>query len=196
MKLENILQNANYWYKNAFETEHFRKPVFLEILSSFNSKPINILEIGATGGDMHDLNYIHGAGGSSFYFAEYVRQNGGSLIIVDVNPLNIKNCKTMLEDFIKVGTNIEFICDHGLNYIRGNNNFELIYLDGPDDEKFTFESFKLIDRYKTKVLCDDANGFERGKGKCVSLIKNYSDYTFHPCGTVHKMLSYDIIKEH
>lgn len=194
MNLNNLLQNTNYWYKNAFEIEGGRKPVFLEVLSSFNNKPINILEIGTTGGDITDPNGIHGAGRSTFYFAEYIRQNGGQLIAVDNNPIIIENAKEMLQDFIKTNTNIQFICDEGLNHIL-NKNIDLIYLDGSDLEAFTFEAFRLINRCKTKVLCDDANGWDRGLGKCVRLRKHYQDYKLYKIGPIHEMIFYDIIKE-
>ena len=190
MNLQNILQNANYWYKNAFETNHARKYVFLEVLSQLNG-PAHILEIGATGGDMQDPNYIHGSGGSSFYFAEYVRQNGGSLTIVDINPQTLENCKIMLEDFVKDGVDIRFICSDGLEFLKNNNKFDFIYLDGPDEETFTFEAFRLVDRYKSKVLIDDANGWDRSQGKCVRTRKYYQDYKLYKCGTIHEMIAYD-----
>ena len=193
MNLQNILKKSNYWYKNAFETEHHRKPVFLEILNTFNNQPISILEIGTTGGDITDPNGIHGSGHSSFYFAEYIRQNGGSLTIVDIDPLVIQNAKEMLLDFIQININIQFICDEGLNYIL-NKNTDLIYLDGPDVETFTFEAFRLINRCKSKVLIDDANGYEQGRGKCVRTRKYYTDYQLYKCGVSHEMIFYDIIK--
>lgn len=194
MNLNNILkENTNYWYKNAFEVEHARKPVFLDVLSQLNSAATNILEIGATGGDMSDNNYIHGAGGSSFYFAEYVRQNGGSLTIVDLNPPTLENCKVMLGDFVKAGVDIRFVCDDGLAFLKQNNNFDFIYLDGPDQEVFTFECFRLINRTKTTVLIDDANGWNLGQGKCVRTRKYYDGYRLFKCGISHEMIIYDII---
>ncbi len=194
MNLNNILRNTNYWYKNAFETDHARKPVFLEVLAQLNNQPVNILEIGATGGDMSDPNYIHGAGGSSFYFAEYIRQNGGSLTVVDLNPQTLENCKVMLEDFVKTGINIKFVCSDGLAFLKQNNNFDFIYLDGPDQEVFTFECFRLINRTKTTVLIDDANGWDVGQGKCVRTRKYYDGYRLFKCGISHEMIVYDTIK--
>ena len=193
MNLNNILQNTNYWYKNAFDTEHLRKPVFLDVLKQFNNQPVNILEVGAVGENMSDPNYIHGAGGSSFYFAEYVRQNGGSLTIVELNPQTLKNCEIMLEDFVRAGANIKFICDDGIKFLKHNNDFQLVYLDGSDVEYQTFDMFQLINRTKTKVLCDDANGWRQGEGKCVGLRVYYQDYKLFKCGVSHEMIMYDVI---
>lgn len=195
MKLKNILQNTNYWYKNAFETDHARKPVFFEVLNTFNNQPINILEIGAIGGDMSDTNYIYGAGGSSFYFAEYVRQNGGSLTIVDVNSQILGNAKIMLEDFITTEVDIRFICQDGIEYLKQNREFDLVYLDAGDEECQTYEMFRLINRIKSRILCDDANGWERGAGKCVRIRKYYTDYQLYKCGVSHEMIFYDTIKK-
>ena len=182
MNLNNTLQNTNYWYKNAFETDHARKPVFLEVLSELNNQPVNILEIGATGGDMSDKNYIHGAGGSSFYFAEYVRQNGGSLTIVELNPQTLENCKVMLEDFVKAGVNIEFVCDDGLNW--ASKPYDLYYLDGSDIEWQTYEMFRKIDLRNGCILLDDWND----GGKCTRVKTFYPFFSkVYACGPTHQM---------
>lgn len=195
MNLNSLLQNTNYWYKNAFETDHARRPIFYEVLNKLNGKPAKILEIGAMGGDIADKNGIHGSGHSSIYFAEYVRQNGGELIIVDIDSTILENCKVMMEDFIKARVNIKFICDDGLKHIIQKDAPQLTYLDLSDNEILTYEAFRLIDRTKTMVLCDDANGWERGLGKCVRLRKYYQDYTLYKCeNSPHELVFYDIIK--
>lgn len=178
-----LLQNANYWYKNAFDTEHCRKPGFLEVLSELNGRPANILEIGTTGGDINDLNGIHGSGHSTFYFAEYIRQNGGSLTIVELNPQILENCKIMLEDFVKAGINIKFVCDDGLNW-AAKPDFCLKYLDAGDIEWQTFEMFKKIDLRDSSVLLDDWNS----GGKCdrVKILYPFFNKVF-ACGPKHQM---------
>ena len=180
--LSNLLQNTNYWYKNAFETNHGRRPHFYEALNDLNRFPADILEVGTTGGDINDPNGIHGSGHSTIYWAEYVRQNGGSLTIVELNPTILGNCKVMLKDFIDAGTNIIFINDDGANWV--GKKYDLYYLDAGDIEWQTFEMFKKIDLRNGSILLDDWND----GGKCTRVKALYPFFTkVCACGPTHQM---------
>lgn len=185
--IKHTIENGNRWHQQWFNSTHPREYVFLEVLNKLNGQPVNILEIGTTY-DKDDPNAIQGAGFSTFYFADYVNRFGGSLTTVDINSQNLEDCKIMLEDFIKAGTNIKFVCGDGFNWISNNNEYDLVYLDGPNDEVFTYESYKKINRTKTHILCDDAN---LGRdSKAWRLRGHYIDYILYKCGPTHEMIFY------
>lgn len=136
-------------YFNYFKTStNDRDFVFKEVLNFFNKAPLRILEIGCS----RTLDFITGKSGdgySSFFWAEYVKEHGGKLTIVDIDETAINNCKTLLSDF----NDIIFIVGDGINYIT--EDFDLIYLDGGDNPVETLNQFNKVNRFKSSILCDD-----------------------------------------
>lgn len=126
-----------------------RGPVFDYVTKTFSGK-MKILEIGS----IRDLNShaVAGDGWSTFWWCDYIKENGGSLTVVDINPQAIENCKIAVEDFSKE-IEIDFNAADGLPFI--SSEYDFIYLDGSDCPKEMLNQFKNIDRNKTSILCDD-----------------------------------------
>lgn len=133
-------------FKNSIND---RDKIFKHIITGFDRKPVNILEIGCARSLAPESK--GGDGWSSLFWAEYIAEFGGSLTIVDIDANNLNNCKTLLSKF--ANQNIKFIVGDGLNYI--NDTYGLIYLDGSDDPVEMVNQFNRIDRKKTTILCDD-----------------------------------------
>ena len=144
-----------YWQKTL--GQHARDKYFQEVLSYFNNKPINILELGcARRLEMDESNNPAKKmdGWSSLFWAEFIKNNGGSLTIIDTELEALANCKTLLSDFTNE-INVNFILDDGLNHI--NNSYDLVFLDGSDSIIECLKQFEKIDRNKTSVSLDDAH---------------------------------------
>lgn len=180
----------------ALSYKEGRTPVFESALKTIEhiSNPW-ILEIGGFRGEIPEN--ISGDGFSIFYWAEFLLKKGsGKLTIVDIDPIAISKTKAALFEY-EDKVNIEYICADGLEYLQKlnkiNSNPNFCYLDGPDFEWFTYECFRLLNRTQTAVLCDDANGWEIGRGKCVRLRRNYVHYTLHKVGPTHEMIYYPLV---
>ncbi|MEK6882809.1 MAG: class I SAM-dependent methyltransferase, partial [Nanoarchaeota archaeon] len=161
----------------ALNRKNGRVPVFEEILKTIEHIESSwILEIGGFRGKVKED--IDGDGFSIFYWAEFlIKKGSGRLTVVDIDPIAIEKTRRVLSDF-DGKLNVEFICADGLDYLKKlSDHPSLVYLDGPDQpEWFTYECFRLINRTKTAVLCDDANGWEIGLGKCPRVRRNYPGY--------------------
>ena len=126
-----------------------RGPVFGKVAETF-SGPMNILEIGT----IRDLDpgAWAGDGWSTFWWCDYIKENGGKLTVVDINPSTIEACKTAVSDFVNE-IEVEFHADDGAKFI--SSDYDFIYLDGSDCPDEMLKQFNDIDRSKTAILCDD-----------------------------------------
>ena len=146
---------TDFFFKTI--SKHARDKYFQMVLNYFNNNSINILEIGcARRLEMDESNNPAKEmdGWSSLFWANYIKNNGGSLTIIDTELEALANCKTLLSDFINE-INVNFILDDGLNHI--NNSYDLIFLDGSDSIIECLKQFEKIDKNKTSVLLDDAH---------------------------------------
>ena len=172
----------NKYFRHCINSENDRDKIFKSILEKYNQKPINILEIGCARN--LDFNAKAGDGWSTLFFAIYINKYGGSLKVVDIDQNSLNNCKIICSDF----DFIKYFQDDGKNHI--NSNYDLIYLDGADDPNQMVEQYKLIDREKTDILCDDWHS----KGtKLSELTKDYiimKANEGHPMAFFHKNLDF------
>ncbi len=131
-----------------------RDTTFKETLNLFNNQAISILEIGcARGLDIESNNKSKdGDGWSTLFWTNYIKQNGGRLIICDINVSALRNCKELLGDLAKE-IDVSFYLGDGLNFITGE--FDLIYIDGSDSPVEALAQFEKVDQNKTVVLIDD-----------------------------------------
>lgn len=167
-------------YKNSIND---RDPVFIETLSRYNKKLINILEIGCARNLDCGLGKS-GDGWSSMFFAEYVGTYGGHLTIVELDFNNLENCKLITEDF---KDKITYINDDGLKFLdSGTENYQLVLLDAGDDPKITFEMFEKCNRKTSDLLIDDFN--PGGKGDILKTI--HLDYQLFQVNHIHQMAFY------
>lgn len=179
----------------ALSRKNGRVPVFEETLKTLDHVESPwIVEIGGFRAELPE--HIDGDGFSIFYWAEFIAKKGsGKLTVVDIDPIAIEKTRKVLLDF-EGKVDIELICADGLDYLKKlGKNPSLVYLDGPDQpEWFTYECFRLINRTKTAVLCDDANGWEVGLGKCPRVRQNYKQYVLYKVGPIHEMIYYPLVQ--
>jgi predicted O-methyltransferase YrrM len=131
-----------------------RDKIFLSVLELFENKPIRIFELGTA----LDIRFTarYGNGWSSLFWSKYIRENGGSLKTCDVNADAIENCKALLEEF-KKDNFVEFLVGDGIKFLKENNEYDLIYLDGSDDPNQMLNQMKVCNLEKSFILCDDFN---------------------------------------
>lgn len=142
-----------YW-KDSLGKNLSRDNIFFKVLDNFNEQPINVLEIG--GARDISLNCRYGDGWSSLFWAEYIDRYGGSLKICDISDVSLYNASLLLKSF-KDKINIEYLNIDGIDILKENNNYDLIYLDGSDCPIEMYEQFKLCDLKISYIFCDDFN---------------------------------------
>lgn len=126
-----------------------RDPIFREVLSYFGRRPIDILEIGC----MRSKDERASGGWSTFFMAEYVKEHGGSLTIVDTNLQSLENCAELLGDFYTESNGYQTT---GAEYIKSNNEtWDLAILDGSDNPNDMLEEFELLIGRAEYIYCDD-----------------------------------------
>lgn len=139
----------NKYYNFFKNTEGARDYIFQNTCKLLNSKPAKIIEIGCSRNISESSRFSDGW--SSYFWYDYVKENGGSLDIYDIDQSALDNCKKLFENLSD--ENINFICDDGTKYIT--DNYDLAYLDGSDCPNEMLNQFEKIDRKKTIILCDD-----------------------------------------
>lgn len=170
---------TNFITKTLF-TKDCRDATFFEALSKLNNKPAKIFELGTS----YDLaGHCRFSGGWSTYFwAKYISEYGGSLVTCDINANGLLNSKELISDFS--GINVQFVNQNGNVYLQNNSNFDLIYLDGSDDPKDMVTQLNLCQNSLmngTIILCDDFHT----KGSIVKQI--WKDYILYRNSTGHEM---------
>lgn len=139
------------YYQYFLNSKGNRDSVFDYVLNCFNEKPINILEIGAT----RDLNLDsrQGDGWSTLHFVKYLNSFGGHLDICDISILSLENSELILKDSPAVSKKL--FLSTGLDRLKENNQYDLIFLDGGDNPNEMIDEYNLINVQNTKILCDD-----------------------------------------
>jgi predicted O-methyltransferase YrrM len=164
-----------YW-KETLNTQKSRDPIFLDVLSRFNNKPINILEIGCA----RDLNLQarFGDGWSSLFWADYILEYGGSLTSYDIDQSAIDRVNALLEN---IDIQFSSVVADGTEILKVNNKYDLIYLDGSDSPYEMLEQMKLCDLVNSYVLCDDFHQ------KGILVHNNYPVHTLYQLKNNHQM---------
>jgi predicted O-methyltransferase YrrM len=124
-----------------------RDEVFKDVISFFNKKVINILEIGSL-----RSQHRNGDGWSTIFLAEYVNNHGGFLTVSNINADDLNFCKNIIQEVIPE-VKIDFVLEDGLKLIEPHYDF--VYLDGGDDPQDTLNQFNLINKEDTFILVDD-----------------------------------------
>lgn len=169
----------NNYYNNYKNTKNDRDFVFEEVLEYFKSKPIKILEIGCA--RSLGATAKAGDGHSTLFFADYIFKKGGELTVVDIDEGCLNNCKVITSDFSDL---INYQLGDGFDFI--SDDFDLIYLDGGDDNNEMVKQFEKCNRKKSIILCDD---FNQG-GKCDILKEKHKDYQLFQVNQTHQMAVY------
>lgn len=125
-----------------------RDPLFKSLLSSFGGKPVNVFQVGAI--ESFDDKFRTGSGWSDVMWGEYIKNNGGSLRVVDIDLDHLANsalAATMLNYKVSItyGDAIKVI----------EEGYDIYYLDGSNDPDETLEQFKKIMHTESVVMVDD-----------------------------------------
>ena len=172
----------NEWFKKGFGN---RDQIFNELLGYFNNKPIKVLEIGT----MRSLDERSSGGASTFFWAEYIKKNGGELHVCDSSMPSLQFCQTILFNFYD---KTRFYLNTGVNILNSFNSlnatWDIIYLDGSDDPKEMIDEFLIC--HSKYVLCDDFYT----KGSILKQIyPNHRLYKWN--GNNHELALYGVDKE-
>ena len=125
-----------------------RDPIFKSVLSSFGGKPLNIFQVGAI--ESFNDKYRIGSGWADLMWGEYIRDNGGSLTIVDIDLDHLAN-SAFASSMLNYKVNITY--GDAINSI--GEGYDIYYLDGSNDPDETLEQFKKIMHTDSVVMVDD-----------------------------------------
>jgi len=132
----------------------FRDVVFKEILDSFEGKPIEVFQVGAI--ESMEDQFRLGSGWSDIFWGNYIKRNGGKLVIVDIDINHIANSNFLAQN-LQYEVHLH-IADAARVIKEG---FDVYYLDGADisyaedAHDQTMNQFKIIENTKSIVLVDD-----------------------------------------
>jgi predicted O-methyltransferase YrrM len=181
----NKSQQVETWYEENYKCKSGNRfDTFKIVLKCLYERVDNpfIFETGTL-----RLENDFGAGYSTYIFGECLSLFGGSLLTVDINPINIETCKRITSKFSK---HITYVTDNSLNTI---NNFEgkidLLYLDSFDcpiegdaseSQDHNLKEFKLAEHKlhdRSLILIDDVDFPNGGKAKKTHVYLSDSGYT-------------------
>ena len=163
-----------------------RQTTFKKYLQSINNNNHgiipNLVEIGTVRRLPSDPD-LPGDGNSTSVFAWYIKNYAGRLTAVDISEESIKNCKENLASQNLLTSNIELLCQDGLQFLKDYDKIiHGIYIDALDyDDKeghgkdnsanFHLEAFKLAEKNliaNSVIMFDDIVGPNyEGKAKKV-----------------------------
>jgi predicted O-methyltransferase YrrM len=134
--------------QKLFSEKSARDEVFNDTLKYLSNDPASILEIGC----LRDLNSRAGDGWSTLHWANYIEENGGHLVVCDINRDSVELCEKLLEGNFPRCSFIGYAAD-GTNLIDGK--FDFIYLDGGDCPQETLNQFEKCKTDSQIILIDD-----------------------------------------
>lgn len=131
-----------------------RDEIFVNVLESFNGKPLRIFQVGAIE-SLHST-YRIGSGWSELFFGDYVKKNGGELTVVDINIDHISHSNFLANN---MKYQVFLYVEDAINII--DESYDIYYLDGadisqtPDAHQQTLNQFKKIENTASVVIVDD-----------------------------------------
>lgn len=155
-----LLQGASHDDITPFTSAHpeleciFRDVVFKEILDSFKGKPIEVFQVGAI--ESMEDQFRLGSGWSDVFWGNYIKQNGGKLVVVDIDINHIANSNFLAQN---LGYEVHLHVADAAKVIK--EGFDVYYLDGADisyaedAHDQTLSQFKTIENTRSVVLVDD-----------------------------------------
>jgi len=153
-----------------------RDKVFKHVISLFKEKPVSILEVGC----LRDTNSRAGDGWSTVFWADYVQNYGGQLVITNIFESDIEVCKGLINSLFPINQ-FDYQTKDGGELI--DDSYDFIYLDGGDDPKETLNQFNKCNLEKSYVLVDDFHT----KG---ALLPRKDIHTFYQFSNGHWMCLY------
>ena len=125
-----------------------RDPVFLWCLDKFDSRPVKIFQVGAI--ETFNSNWRIGSGWSDLIFGQYIKENGGSLTVADIDLDHLANSHYAAA-MMKYEVNL--IHDDAGKCMP--DDCDIYYLDGSNDPKETFDQYLDIKDLNAIVIVDD-----------------------------------------
>lgn len=140
-----------YWEHTKFKSS--RDFVFQSILNGFGNKPIRILEIGGLRSTFPHAPDRYSDGWATMFWCDRVLHYGGSVITVDIDS-TVLACTAQITAYFVNRIDLRLVQMTGTDFLKLDNRFDLIYLDGGNDSKEMVDEFKLCSR-ESVILCDD-----------------------------------------
>lgn len=136
--------------KNELDNNfHTRDYIFRWALSQFKDQPVNIFQVGAI--ETFRNEWRMGSGWSDMIFGQYIKQNGGRLVIADINLDHL--CLSLVASN-SFGYNIGIHYGDAIHVID-KADYDIYYLDGSNDPDETLSQFNKIKNKNCMVLVDD-----------------------------------------
>lgn len=140
-----------YWEYTKFKSS--RDFVFQFIINGFGNRSIKVLEIGGLRATFPHAQGRYSDGWATMFWCDYVLQHGGSVTTVDIDP-DVLACTARMTAYFADRVDIRLVQMLGVDFLKLDNRFDLIYLDGSIDPNEMMEEFKLCSR-ESVILCDD-----------------------------------------
>lgn len=125
---------------------------------------LRILETGMIRGTTD--NYRTGDGWSTLTFAEHVKEHGGSLVSVDIEPEAASAARTVLDSHELDSDSVELLTGHSVDVLAGiafrskAPVFDVVLLDSANDPDLILHEYLAVYRLITSggtVLVDDVD---------------------------------------
>ena len=130
-----------------------RDYVFERVLKQHGPVPLFALQVGGIR-KLNAQQRIDDGWGDCFW-ATHIAQCGGALTVCDINEDALQNSlKIAMEYRIPFGK----LLMTGKEALKKSNDYDVIYLDGGGNPKQMLDQFKLCDRERSIILCDDWTG--------------------------------------
>lgn len=139
------------------KSEAVRDSIFKFTTDFLDNKPLNIGEVGCARSEIGRAT----DGWSTFFWADYVYKNGGSLKVCDIE----KEAINFVNETIPEKYKVESFYMSGTDFLKEKQPFDFIYLDGSNDPDETRKQFYLIEETTRVILVDDwdTKGFIRSQ---------------------------------
>ena len=128
-----------------------RDGVFVDVLESFDNKPIDVFQVGAI--ESLDVKFRIGSGWSDLIFGKYIKEHGGSIVVVDIDLDHIAHSFLIANS---LGHSFDGRLGDAIDHIE--TGFDIYYLDGADiplGNQQTMDQFMKIKDTSSVVIIDD-----------------------------------------
>lgn len=151
-----VIENNSAVIKRWYDEDAPRNAFFNQLLSHLAPSQLNILQVGAI--EEISLAWRLWSGWSDVHFGHYIKQYGGSLIILDINEEHLRN-SAFLSELYGYRDSTTFLCGRAEEvFMSGESALPLahvVYLDGANDPKETSLQLQYVRTDRAIVIIDD-----------------------------------------
>lgn len=141
-----------------------RDYIFRQVLKRYQPNPINVFQIGGCQNWLPTFRV--NSGWSDFFWAEYMKQYGGCLVLCDISEEALENSFVGFEEVMSSDcpgdrdkASLVTVQSTGEDFLAGaqdNVPFTIYYLDGSDCPNEMVKQFFLVPKNPgVTIICDD-----------------------------------------